>query len=351
MLICEFCKIYESDDKPNFSKHIKNCFANPNSLNSMKTKWDCSICDKFFVKKLEFTAHKKEHQIEKECICPFCGLKEENKDVYFVPYHIDYCKDNPEKKEPLLCSICNSYETIYPNSLSQHENLCKLNKDKENVSDVVTQWLCIICEKYFPSRRIRAQHNKKSNHTRKDFNKVVHSKGMIPEQVKQIFSCSFCEWRRSTTKAGIKLHEKYCPENPNRAYSKRHTPDSRKKLSNIMKERHAKNIAARWKNPHVATSYPEKFFMKVIKNEFEDKNYTKELPIGKWFFDFAWKDKKRAIEIDGQQHQRYKHQIESDKKKDAYAKSQGWKVLRISWKDIYNNPKKFIKIAKRFIDY
>lgn len=44
--------IFDSNDKPNFSKHVKNCFANPDSLGKMRTKWDCLICDKFFVKKI-----------------------------------------------------------------------------------------------------------------------------------------------------------------------------------------------------------------------------------------------------------------------------------------------------------
>lgn len=39
-----------------------------------------------------------------------------------------------------------------------------------------------------------------------------------------------------------------------------------------------------------------------------------------------------------------------DALKDAKLKEEGWQVLRLIWKDVYAEPKKFIKIAKEFID-
>lgn len=348
MLICEFCKLFESSDKPNFSKHVKNCFANPNSLGKMQTKWDCLICDKFFVKKLEFLDHKKVHQIKQLCKCPFCGLTKIDKEISFVPYHVKYCVKNPNRLEAMVCEYCNNYSSIYLNALSQHVNNCK-SRSQNDIADGITQWKCIICEIYFSTRRAKERHNKTEQHTPADFNKVVYANNKEKFLKRTILSCKHCEWTKETTKHGLGVHESSCQENPNKIV-RSHTDESRKKLSEIMKERHAKNIAAKWKNPHIATSYPEKFFMKVIKNEFNDKNYKKEYPIGKWFFDFAWVDKKCAIEIDGQQHQRYKHQIESDKAKDAFAFESGWKVLRIKWKNMYNNPKKWIKIAKDFVE-
>lgn len=46
-------------------------------------------------------------------------------------------------------------------------------------------------------------------------------------------------------------------------------------------------------------SYPEEFFIKVIENEFADKNYKFNLPFYTWKLDFAWPSKKICIEIDG----------------------------------------------------
>jgi len=42
--------------------------------------------------------------------------------------------------------------------------------------------------------------------------------------------------------------------------------------------------------------------MEVIKNEFENKNYERELPFHRFSLDFAWTELKRCIEIDGKQH-------------------------------------------------
>lgn len=114
------------------------------------------------------------------------------------------------------------------------------------------------------------------------------------------------------------------------------------------KEGRAWNIGkSRWNNK---PSYPEIFFAKVIENEFKDKNYEIEYPVGIYSLDFAWVDKKKVIEIDGDQHQRYEEYKSRDKRKDEYLKINGWQVLRIIWKDMYNNTKEEIQKCKDFID-
>lgn len=89
--------------------------------------------------------------------------------------------------------------------------------------------------------------------------------------------------------------------------------------------------------------------MEVIKNEFPDKDYEREYPIGIWSYDFVWMHKKKCIEIDGDQHQRFDEYKERDQRKDEYALSKGWEILRISWKDFCNNTKEIINKAKEFI--
>ncbi len=123
------------------------------------------------------------------------------------------------------------------------------------------------------------------------------------------------------------------------------------KISESMKKAHSEGRAwnigkSRWKN---LPSYPESFFMKVIENEFLDKNFVYEYPIGIYSFDFAWPHKKKYIEIDGEQHFRFKEYFERDVKKDKLATDFGWQGLRISWKDLYKDPKKYIKRASDFI--
>ena len=90
--------------------------------------------------------------------------------------------------------------------------------------------------------------------------------------------------------------------------------------------------------------------MSVIENEFDDKDYIREYSFGRFSLDFAWVAKKKCIEIDGEQHQRFQDYKERDMRKDALLKENGWEVLRLIWKDVYNNPKEAIKKAKTFIE-
>lgn len=133
---------------------------------------------------------------------------------------------------------------------------------------------------------------------------------------------------------------------------KHFTEEQRKKISNSMKKAHAEGRAhnigtCRWNNK---PSYPEEFFMKVIENEFTDKNYQREMPFIKYSLDFAWPHKKKVIEIDGEQHERFEEYRLRDQQKDELLKEHGWEVLRIKWKDMMANTKIWIKISKEFIN-
>lgn len=132
---------------------------------------------------------------------------------------------------------------------------------------------------------------------------------------------------------------------------KTHSTEVRLKLSNSMKKAHKENRAwnigkSRWNNK---PSYPESLFMKVIENDFDDKNYKREFSFDRYSLDFAWIDKKKCIEIDGEQHERFQEIKDRDLKKDKLLKLNKWKILRIKWKDFYNNPKKYIRKANLFI--
>lgn len=127
--------------------------------------------------------------------------------------------------------------------------------------------------------------------------------------------------------------------------------ETKLKISNSMKKAHKEKRAwnigmSRWNNE---PSYPEKFFMKVIENEFVDKNYKREYPVSIYSIDFAWVDKKLAIEIDGAQHEKPEYK-ERDKRKDRCLKENGWEILRIKWDDMCNDTKVCIEKAKNFIE-
>ena len=95
----------------------------------------------------------------------------------------------------------------------------------------------------------------------------------------------------------------------------------------------ARGTHSGWHNRKGEASYPEKYFMSVFKNE-NITGWIRDLKVGKWFIDFAFKNKMLAIEIDGRQHLD-KERLASDKIKDKFLKLKGWKVIRIPW----SNPK------------
>ena len=134
---------------------------------------------------------------------------------------------------------------------------------------------------------------------------------------------------------------------------RQHKEITKKKISESMKKAHKEGRAwnigfLRWKFRR--PSYPEQFFMKVIQNEFNNKNYFYEFPFNKYSLDFAWPESKKYIEIDGEQHDRFEEYKERDRRKDDALKKEGWTILRIKWKDMVKNTKFYIKLAKQFID-
>lgn len=105
-----------------------------------------------------------------------------------------------------------------------------------------------------------------------------------------------------------------------------------------------------WQSRNIV-SYPEKFFINVLKNnniyDFCITNYSiskKKLGLneeGNYFLDFFFKDKNIDLEIDGKQHEFRK---EHDQKRDELLKNNDINVYRIKWKNINNQKgKEYIK--------
>ena len=84
---------------------------------------------------------------------------------------------------------------------------------------------------------------------------------------------------------------------------------------------------AGWHYRKGETSYPERYFEDVLQHEKID-GWEREKKVGRWFIDFAFADKKIAVEIDGRQHD---ERQEQDKIKDDYLREHGWTVYRIKW--------------------
>lgn len=209
---------------------------------------------------------------------------------------------------------------------------------------------CSICDKEYDTKQKYAGHM--SGHKRKKKPKNKRSRNTLT-------NCRYCN-KEFTNGRQVAGHENHCKLNPNSKNilnkmiennSHPHTDETKKILSEKQKIAHAEGRAwnigkSRWNNE---PSYPEKFFMKVIKNEFLNKNYKREFNVGIYSIDFAWAELKKAIEIDGEQYYRFEEYIERDKRKDDFLKSEGWKILRIRWKTMYKNTKPEIEKAYNFI--
>lgn len=99
-----------------------------------------------------------------------------------------------------------------------------------------------------------------------------------------------------------------------------------------------------WKTRTKEPSYPEQYFIDLFLNE-NINNYVRELPVGRWFVDFAFVDLKIALEIDGKQHD-YSDRKQKDQEKDKFLQENGWKVIRIKWKNPINENNKLFLFSQ-----
>lgn len=82
------------------------------------------------------------------------------------------------------------------------------------------------------------------------------------------------------------------------------------------------------------------------------KNYDREYkfhPMRKWRFDFAYPEKKVAVEIDGiiWQAGGGRHNTDKDRDKINNAVAMGWRVLRFSGSQIKNDPGECISLLSK----
>ena len=254
-----------------------------------------------------------------------------------------------------ICPDCDN--EISNNNFKKHlgSKTCENNQKNNNRKPIIIQedWLlpngkyqCPHCEKEYTKNGIGTHiwrtHSDGQNFTAN--NDALYKNGK-PNARKGLTK----ENDKKTLIASLKFKEKY--RNGEIKLWGCSSEEHRKSISKGMKRAHSEGRAhnigqSRWNNE---MSYPEKFFKQVIENEFLDKNFIQEYNVSIFSIDFAWVDKKLAIEIDGEQHEKPDYKAR-DKRKDTKLKSEGWKVLRIKWKDLYNDTKEWIKIAKNFVD-
>jgi len=118
----------------------------------------------------------------------------------------------------------------------------------------------------------------------------------------------------------------------------------RDKISKSMKKAHLEKRHPGWSFINLSKdrrSYPEKFFIEVFKNNrlYEKFKIEEKFPYHKYFIDFLFVEIKLIVEIDGSQHYRTTESIKHDLERDEFFLNEGFKVYRVKWMDVVENPK------------
>lgn len=202
------------------------------------------------------------------------------------------------------------------------------------------------------NRIVTDEHKRKTSLTLKGIKSPL--KGRVMNKEKLDKNCIICDklFIPKRTKSGLLSKSKCCSK------------ECRTKLKSengtkIMKKRIKNGTHKGWQSRNII-SYPEKFFIEVLKNNNLFKKCSVNYVISKrdlglenhsnYFLDFFFEDKNIDLEIDGKQHEFRK---EHDNKRDALLVKNGIKVYRIKWKSINTKKgKEYInKEIEKFLDF
>lgn len=234
-------------------------------------------------------------------------------------------------------------------------------------------FICDKCGREFNSKQALGGH-KSSAH--KNGPRYSVKRNMVKKELDEKHYCKFCG-RETTNPGANKKHENRCNDNPNpviyvnykgtngnnkgeNQYTKAKrlglpkpeiTEETRKKLSENQKQRtlsqetkdkiSKSRIKYLTENPDMVPyklnhyskgpSYPERYWKKILDKA--NIKYVMQYPIHTYQLDFALVEEKIDIEIDGDQHYLDPRIIESDKRRNEYLESLGWKIIRVRWSD------------------
>jgi len=279
--------------------------------------------------------------VEKDC--PICGTKFQTKQNHksekttcSLSCSNKYFRS--KKKESVKKKISESVKKYYSDTKSEIPNNKIKKKDKQ-----IKKKVCIVCENEFLPW--------KNNNGRTTRSKICSQecKKNYTNGLKKYNKCSICDNNILVSK-----RRKTCSKN---CLQEQKSISIKKSIT----ERIENGIHKGWMSRN-KISYPEKFFIKVLKNNqiFEDceVNYKiSKSSLGiechsNYFLDFYFKDKKLDLEIDGKQHN-LEDRKESDKIRDEYLTKNGIIVHRIKWKSINSERgKKYIESEiNKFMDF
>lgn len=236
------------------------------------------------------------------------------------------CEEKCISPDKYICQFC-SRQFSRPCNLSSHSKTCVKNPNRTSLHKRKDGgWVCSACGEKFLTR---AEHNehKAASHTDRRGSQVHH---------KFLFECAYCHKQWETTIEGLKTHERYCIENPNRSEPHSHpvSDDIRKRISEKQKENYKGK--SRFNIDRSKEPYSEKYFREWLEKE--NIEYKKNFHVDRFFLDFAFPDKKLYFEVNGEQHYRKMYNgrdyQEHDKERFDILSKLGWTcIATIRWSE------------------
>lgn len=189
-----------------------------------------------------------------------------------------------------ICKHCGR-ECKNPNSLRNHERLCKLN----------------------PERDIHSLKMMELNRNRWNSGHTAWNKGLTKDSDERIL------------KASKILSEKFSGENGT-FYGHKHSETTKKKISESQK-RNYEGISVFSTAREHRQSYAEDYFDGIFQTA------KKQFVVSRFRLDYAWPDRKEYIEVDGEQHYTSEG-IKHDAERTSILESLGWYCKkRIRWSE------------------
>lgn len=209
-------------------------------------------------------------------------------------------------------------------------------KRKESINELNCE-KCGLKFKYKKYKRIRKFCSKKCSLLHNKI-KLEENREKINEKIsfklRKIEKIGICLWCQKEFEKRNKNHR--CCSRSCSSSEVNSRPEYKNKISEMFSELAKKryesgDLSIGWKSrKKLEPSYPEKLTMNFLDSK--EIGYEYELKCGRYFIDFAFKEKKIALEIDGRRHDDPEI-IEKDIRKDKYLKNNGWIVHRIKWKN------------------
>lgn len=235
-------------------------------------------------------------------------------------------EDSHIEPDKFICQFCGKQFNC-PCNLSAHSKTCVKNPNRISLHKRKEGgWVCSVCGEKFLTR---AEHNE-----HKATSHVDHQNSQV--HLKRLFKCSYCYKQQETTIEGLKTHERYCVENPNRVAPKSHpvSEDVKKRISEKQKENYKGK--SRFNLDRSQEPYSEKYFREWLEKE--NIEYKKNFHVDRFFLDFAFPDKKLYFEVNDEQHYRKMYNgrdyQEHDKERFDILANLGWVcIATIRWSD------------------